>query len=314
MNITLLSGGVGGARCALALDTWRRTVDPGLSLTAIVNVGDDFTHLGLRISPDIDSVTYHLAGLADLQRGWGRTGDTTGIAQQVATHLPSEAWFHLSDQDLGHSLLRTELLSSGSTLSEVTQRFAHDFGVAATILPATNDPSPTMVSVPEGEIPFQAWWVREQASPVPSGFTYPRAEDARPAPGVLTAIRDADVVVIAPSNPIVSVTPILKIPGVREALHATRAPVVGLSPIIGGKPVRGWADRCLAAAGVECTAAAVREFYGARDAGGLLNGWLIDPVDARSAPGESVPTAATPLLFSCSDQDNRIIEALLSLT
>lgn len=321
MNITLLSGGVGGARCALAFDTWRRTVDPTLSLTAIVNTGDDFTHLGLRVAPDIDSVTYHLAGLADLARGWGRADDTTRIADQVARHLPAAAWFHLSDNDLGHSLLRTEMLASGLTLSEVTDRFARDFGVTARIIPVTDDASPTIVQLPGGELPFQEWWVREQASPVPTGFDFPLAAAARPAPGVIEAISSADLVVIAPSNPVVSITPILNIPGVRDAVLSTAAPVIGLSPIIGGRPVRGWADRCLAAAGVECSASAVRDVYGSRSVGGLLDGWLVDTADAAAAgvgtgssgPVGTIPTLATPLLFTGSDQDNKIIEAVLSL-
>ncbi|MBL3699482.1 2-phospho-L-lactate transferase [Leucobacter luti] len=337
MRIVLLSGGVGGARCARALDAWRRTADPSLRLTAIVNVGDDFTHLGVRISPDIDSVTYHLGDLGDTERGWGRAGDSARIAKQIEHHLPDTAWFHLGDLDLGHSLIRTELLASGMPLSRVTQRFLDDFGISARVLPVTDDDSPTIVRVPNGPLSFQEWWVRLRAEPVPERFEYPRAAAAQPAPGVIAAIEEADLVVVAPSNPIVSITPIFEVPGVREAVAGARAPVVGVSPIIGGRPVRGWADRCLAAAGVECSALGVRDFYGSRGAGGLLDGWLVDPVDdlgreadgrggrggsgEHSEPGGSgepgsertIVTRSVPLRFTGGREDARIVEALLAL-
>ncbi|UOR02181.1 2-phospho-L-lactate transferase CofD family protein [Leucobacter allii] len=329
MRVALLSGGVGGARCALALDIWRRETRSRLDLTAIVNVGDDFTHLGLRISPDIDSVLYHLGDLGDTSRGWGRAGDSATIAEQLRRHLPEAAWFHLGDLDLGHSLIRTRLLAQGLTLSEVTAKFAEDFGIEASVRPVTDDPSPTVVDVPaevpaetlwpdeasgtaERSLGFQEWWVRGRAEPMPCRFRSPAAAEARPAPGVLDAIRDADVVVIAPSNPIVSVTPVLDIPGVREAVRATSAPVVGLSPIIGGRPVRGWADRCLAVAGVECSATGVRDFYGARESGGLLDGWLLDPTDATPGP-HPMPTTASELRFGGDERDTRIVEALWEL-
>lgn len=330
MKVALLSGGVGGARCALALDTWRRTVDADLDLTVVVNVGDDFTHLGLRISPDLDSVTYHLGGLADRERGWGRAGDSQRIMMQVERHLPEAAWFHLGDLDLAHSLIRSELLASGLALSDVARRFADDFGIAARIIPVTDDPSPTAVDLPDGRsVGFQEWWVRDRAEPLPLGFRFPAAGSAAPAPGAVEAVRDADLVVIAPSNPIVSIAPILAIPGLREAMRETGAPVAGISPIIGGRPVRGWADRCLAAAGVECSARGVRDFYGHRGSGGLLDGWLLDEVDAADcaradAAGGSagsagpcakgaVPTAAAPLLFSGTPDDNRAVAALFRL-
>lgn len=327
MRIALLSGGVGGARCALALDIWRRKADPALELTAIVNVGDDFTHLGVRISPDIDSVTYHLGGLGDKVRGWGRAGDTARIAEQVQRHLPDAAWFHLGDLDLAHSLIRTEMLASGLSLSEVTQRFVEDLSIRCRILPATDDPSPTVVDVPgrhaggERRLAFQEWWVRDRAEPLPLRFRYPSAAEAAPAPGVLDALREADLVVIAPSNPIVSITPILEIPGVKETVRSTPAPVVGLSPIIGGRPVRGRADQCLAVAGIECSATGVRDLYGSRQQDGLLDAWLLDTIDAASRPGEenrtqggSVPrTGSAPLRFSGTESDHRIVEELLRL-
>lgn len=318
MRVALLSGGVGGARCALALDIWRRTEDPGLELTAIVNVGDDFSHLGLRIAPDIDSVTYHLGNLGDRERGWGRVGDSGRIMTQVERHLPEACWFHLGDLDLAHSLIRTELLASGLTLSEVTRRYAEDLGISARVLPVTDDPSPTAVDLPGGRsVGFQEWWVRDRAEPAPLRFRFPLAAEALPAPGVLDAIRKADLIVVAPSNPIVSVTPVLEISGVREAVRTARAPVIGLSPIIGGRPVRGWADRCLAAAGVECSATGVRDFYGDRRGGGLLDGWLLDDADtglpAAAPAASSIPTSSVPLLFSGTAEDNRIVGALLEL-
>lgn len=311
MNVTMLCGGVGGARCALAIDIWRDATGVPLELTTIVNVGDDFMHLGLHISPDIDSVSYHLGKLGDKRRGWGRDGDTQRIADQVAQQLPDSAWFHLGDLDLAHSLIRSELLSRGMTLSDVTAKFAADYEIPATILPVTDGLSPTLVEVAhERRLGFQEWWVRNQATPTPKQFLFPRAAETRPAPGVLESIRDADVVIIAPSNPIVSIAPIISIPGMRDALQKTLAPIVGLSPIIGGKPVRGWADRCLAASGIECSAGGVRDYYGSRTNGGLLDAWLVDPVDEPENVSSELRTGAAPLLFSGNSDDVGIVEAI----
>lgn len=322
-KITYLSGGVGGARFSSALSRWNDHAGSPCELTAIVNVGDDFTHLGLHISPDIDSVTYHLSGLGDAKRGWGRANDTDCVAQEVARIMPETTWFQLGDLDIAHNLMRTHLLSQGLTLSEVTETLAQKYGVPVNILPATNDPSPTTVLLPrdeqevDSEHPvrrnFQEWWVKQQAEPLPLGFEFPGATRATPAPGVIEAITDADLIVFAPSNPVVSIDPILAIPGIREALATSNAPVIGLSPIIGNKPVRGWADRCLQAVGISCTAGAVTDYYGHSSTGGLLDGWLIDPVDEDQEMNFAGIVSSVPLLFTQDENDFPIIDLLIDM-
>lgn len=314
-RVVFLSGGVGGARFARALDMWNRAAQRPLTCTAVVNVGDDFTHLGMRISPDLDSVTYHLAGMGDRARGWGRAGDTDQVITEIRRVLPAAGWFHLGDLDIAHSLLRTQLLSDGTPLSEVTRVLNTQYGVDFTVLPVTDAVSPTSVSLPnrENTLNFQEWWVRDQAHPTPSGFTFPAAPTARPAPGVLEALSNADLIVVAPSNPIVSIDPILAIPGIRAALASAAAPVIGLSPIIGGKPVRGWLDRCLEAVGVECSAPAIASRYGSRADGGLLDGWLADPEDAGLVNEFRGEIAHVPLRFTQSDEDLAIIDAVFEL-
>lgn len=317
-KVTYLSGGVGGARFAYALQQWNLRAGMPCSVSAVVNVGDDFTHLGMRISPDIDSVTYHLANLGDQERGWGRAGDSDSAIREVKQILPEAGWFHLGDLDIAHSLMRTHLLNEGHSLSEVTAKMIASYGVSSRILPVTNDPSPTRVVLPTGngltrETGFQQWWVQDNASPLPTEFRFPLAASATPTPDVIDAIEEADVLVIAPSNPVVSIDPILRIPGIRDALMSSTAPIVGISPIIGGKPVRGWADRCLSAVGVECSAAAVANWYGHRSEGGLLDGWLVDPEDidsARSFPGV---VESAPLRFTRGEEDCNIINTMFDL-
>lgn len=316
-RIAVLSGGVGGARFARALDAWRRRNRPEMEITAIVNVGDDFDHLGLRICPDIDSVTYHLAGLGDPVRGWGRADDTAHAFTEIARIMPEHRWFELGDLDIAHNAMRTQLLGERRPLSEVTAELARRYGVGPAVLPVTDRPSPTRVVFgPDARrraLGFQEWWVRDAATPQPAAFEFPLAARAAPAPGVLDALRSAQLVVVAPSNPAVSIAPILAVPGVRQALRTTAAAVVGLSPIIGGRPVRGWADRCLAVIGVECTSAAVAAHYGSRADGGLLDGWLADPEDRRLDFGRCGPVAFCPLRFTAGREDDAIIDALLEL-
>lgn len=311
-NITFLSGGVGGARFARALHSWNEASGRLFNCTAIVNVGDDFTHMGLRISPDLDSVAYHLADMGDKGRGWGRASDSTRTMSEISRVLPEESWFQLGDLDIAHSLMRTQLLEKGHSLSETTHLLNSRYGVSFTVLPATDDPSPTIVehagSAPMG---FQEWWVRNQASPPPTAFTFPHAADSRPAPGVLESLAAADIIVIAPSNPVVSIDPILAIPGIRAAIAEAAAPVIGLSPIIGGRPVRGWLDRCLAVVDVECAAPAVAARYGDRSSGGLLDAWLADPLDENLPNSFAGLITHVPLLFSQDEGDNRIIDALM---
>jgi LPPG:FO 2-phospho-L-lactate transferase len=269
LTVVALAGGVGGARMA---DGLARVLPPG-SLTVIVNVGDDFEHLGLKISPDLDTVCYTLAGLANPVTGWGRRNDTWN-ALETLTRLGGPGWFRLGDRDLGWHLERTRRLRAGEPLSQVTRHFCKVWGVAPLILPATDDSVPTWVYTEEGELPFQEYFVRRQCQPHVTAFRFAGAERARPAPGVLEAIEGASLVVLCPSNPWVSIDPILAIPGLRAAV-ASR-PVVAVSPIIGGQTVKGPAAKMYAELGIEPSALAVARHYR-----GVLTGFILDRVDAN---------------------------------
>lgn len=306
-RVVVLAGGVGGSkftvgvRAALAaraagtrpdaagpdagaLDV----VDPSTSGTpaasVIVNTGDDLWLSGVRLQPDIDSVLYALAGVADQQRGWGRAGDTERVNAELQAWGGGWPWFTLGDLDLGTHLARTGWLREGLTPSEVLARLSRRWPLGIRMLPMTNAEVDTIVVLGDGSrMHFQEWWTRHRAALTPVRFENPGIADAVPAPGVVEAILTADVVLIAPSNPVVSIGPILAVPGIVEALRATSAAVVGVSPIIGGRVVRGMADVCLAAIGVETSAAAVAALYGPRDAGGILDAWLLAEEDADLA-------------------------------
>jgi LPPG:FO 2-phospho-L-lactate transferase len=241
LKLTLLSGGVGGARFAAGV------VDAAGagSLTVIGNVGDDLEVLGLHVSPDLDSILYTLAGVADRERGWGRA-DETWNALETVEELGGEAWFRLGDRDLGLHLVRTKALRRGDALSAVTARLAAAFGLETTLLPATDDLLRTWVETPAGWLPFQDWFVRRRHRDPVDSVRFEGAERARPAPGVLEALAEADLILIAPSNPFVSIGPILAVPGIREALAGRSAPCVAVSPLIGGQAVKGPAADMLA--------------------------------------------------------------------
>ncbi|HET6642589.1 MAG TPA: 2-phospho-L-lactate transferase [Gaiellaceae bacterium] len=240
MNVTVLSGGVGGARFVQGL---LDATDPA-GVTVIGNVGDDVELYGLHVSPDIDTLLYTLGGVADEERGWGRV-DETWNALRTATELGAETWFQLGDRDLGLHLARKQALERGEPLSAITERFARALGIAARILPATDDRLRTWVGVEEGELPFQEWFVLRRHEPEVLGVRFEGAETARPAPGVLEALREADLIVIAPSNPFVSIGPILAVEEIRAALADRHAPSVAVSPLIDGRAVKGPADRML---------------------------------------------------------------------
>jgi LPPG:FO 2-phospho-L-lactate transferase len=240
VKVAVLSGGVGGARFVQGLFD---AIDPR-GVTVIGNVGDDLEVFGLHISPDLDTLLYTLGGLADEERGWGRA-DETWNALQAATDLGAETWFQLGDRDLGLHLARAEALASGAPLSAVTERFAAALGIPARILPATDDRLRTWVHTDEGELPFQEWFVRRRHEPEVHGVRFDGAETARPAPRMVEALGDADLVVIAPSNPFVSIGPILAVDGIRAAIAARRGPSVAVSPLIGGRAVKGPADRMM---------------------------------------------------------------------
>ncbi|MEU1688640.1 2-phospho-L-lactate transferase [Micromonospora sp. NPDC005707] len=304
MRIVVLTGGIGGARFLLGVRAYAREV--GAEVTAVVNVGDDLLLHGLKVCPDLDSVMYTLGGGADPERGWGRVGETWTVKSELAAYGAEPAWFGLGDKDLATHLVRTTMLNAGYPLSQVTEALATRWQPGVRLLPATDDRLETHVVVDldggQRAIHFQEWWVRHRADVPTHRFVFVGAEAAKPAPGVLEAIRAADVVLVAPSNPVVSIAPILAVPGLRDAIADGPAPVVGVSPIIGGAPVRGMADRCLSVLGVECSAAGVGGLYGARSAGGLLDGWLVAPEDegtlvpevtVRSAPLRMTDEAAT---------------------
>lgn len=273
MKVVVLSGGLGGARFLRGVVT---AVDPAL-VTAIVNVGDDLEVLGLSVSPDLDSVVYALAGLADEDRGWGRADETWNALATVQS-LSGEAWFRLGDRDLGLHLVRTQALRAGEPLSHVTATITAALGLEATILPATDERLRTWIDTPNGRFEFQHWFVaRAHRDPV-DRVHYDGARAARPAPGVLEAMHDAEVVLIAPSNPYVSIGPILAVERIRSFLERRRIPCVAVSPLIGGEAVRGPADTMLARLAGGTTPAHVAQCYA-----GLIDALVLDEADGEHA-------------------------------
>jgi LPPG:FO 2-phospho-L-lactate transferase len=240
VNVTVLSGGVGGARFVQGL---LDAIDPA-GVTVIGNVGDDLEVFGLHVSPDLDTLLYTLGGVADEERGWGRAAEAW-TSLETARELGADAWFQLGDRDLGLHLARAEALERGEPLSAITERFARALGIAAQVLPATDNRLRTWIQTADGELPFQEWFVHRRHEPEVVGVRFEGAEAARAAPGVLDALGDADLIVIAPSNPFVSIGPILAVDEIRAAIARRRAPAVAVSPLIGGRAVKGPADRML---------------------------------------------------------------------
>jgi LPPG:FO 2-phospho-L-lactate transferase len=272
--LTVLCGGLGGSRF---VDALARAAGPG-AVTAIGNVGDDVEVLGLHVSPDLDTVLYTLAGLLDEERGWGVADETYG-ALTMAGALGADTWFTLGDRDIGLHLVRTELLRAGAPLSAVFERLAAALGVRVRLIPASDDPVRTLVETPARELDFQTWFVRRRHEDPVRGVRYDGAAQASPAPGVVDAIAAADLVFLAPSNPFVSIEPILAVPHIREALAARNGPVVAVSPIVGGKAVRGPLAGMLASLGHEPTALGVARLYA-----DVASAFVIDPADAELAP------------------------------
>jgi LPPG:FO 2-phospho-L-lactate transferase len=311
MRIVVLAGGIGGARFLVGVRAYAREV--GAEVTAVVNVGDDASMHGLRICPDLDSVMYTLGGGADPDRGWGRLGESWTVKGELAAYGAEPTWFGLGDKDIATHLVRSTMLTAGYPLSAVTEALCDRWQPGVRLLPASDDRLETHAVVRlDGEqkaIHFQEWWVRHRGDLPTERFVFVGAESAKPAPGVLDALAAADVVLVAPSNPVVSIAPILAVPGLREAVAGGPAPVVGVSPIIGGAPVRGMADKCLAIVGAECTAAGVGRLYGAD----LLDGWLVDTTDEGSAvPGVTV--RAAPLWMTDEQATAAMVRAALELT
>ncbi|HEX6262899.1 MAG TPA: 2-phospho-L-lactate transferase [Actinomycetota bacterium] len=274
MRVAALAGGVGAGKLLRGLV---RAVDPS-DVTVIGNVGDDMVHLGLHISPDLDSVAYWLSGEMDRERGWGRAGETFRAMEELG-RLGEQAWFSLGDRDLATHLHRTQRLNEGASLSDVTAELCEALRVPCRVLPVTDDSVRTWIDVQGGSLPFQMYWVAHGAEPKVERVRFEGAEKARPAAGALEAIAEADAIVICPSNPVVSVMPILAVPGVHEALRERRDRVVGISPIVGGTVLQGMADKLMPAMGLEVSAAGAAEGYR-----GLLAAWVVDERDRDLAP------------------------------
>ena len=273
-----LSGGVGGAKLALGLCD---VLDDPRCLTIVANTGDDFAHLGLRVCPDLDTLTYTLAGIADPETGWGRAGES-GAFMAALGALGGETWFFLGDRDLATHVERTRRLAAGESLSAVTAAFCARLGILARIVPMSDDPVPTIVETDEGPLAFQHYFVRERCRPRVLGFRHEGAERARPSAAFLDALGAPDLgaVIVCPSNPYISIDPILAVSGVRAALGACRAPVVAVSPIVGGRAVKGPTAKMMAERGVAPSAAAVAGHYA-----GLIDGFVLDEADRAEAAG-----------------------------
>jgi LPPG:FO 2-phospho-L-lactate transferase len=307
MRITVLAGGIGAARFLRGL----LAAAPDASITVIGNTADDITLFGLRVCPDLDSVMYTLGGGSDEEQGWGRAGETHRIGDELAAYGAGPAWFTLGDLDFATHIARSQLLAEGKPLSEVTRVLCERWRPGVRLLPMSDDRIETQVEISDGElIHFQEWWVRLHAA-VPARAIVPvGADTASPAPGVLEAIADADFVLFPPSNPVVSIGPILAVPGIRAAVAAKT--VVGVSGIIGGAPVRGMADACLAAIGVETSAAAVAAHYGPR----LIDGWLVDEQDKAAVDDPvlgGIAVRALPLYMRDVPSSAAIAQAAIDL-
>jgi len=313
MRIVVLVGGIGGARFLMGV---RRLP---AEVTAIVNTADDLTLHGLRVCPDLDSVMYTLGGAADPERGWGRSEETWTVSTELAAYGAEAPWFSLGDKDIATHLMRTRMLDAGYGLSAVTEALCERWKPGVRMLPMSDDRVETHVVVSDEEgqraIHFQEWWVRHRGDIDTQRFAFTGAAQANPGPGVVEAIIGADAVIVAPSNPVVSIAPILAVPRIREALVATSAPVVGVSPIIGGAPVRGMADRCLAVLGSPVTAEAVGAMFGPRageNPTGILDGWLVDETDA-DAKVSGVTVEAAPLWMTDPEATEAMARRALAL-
>jgi LPPG:FO 2-phospho-L-lactate transferase len=303
--VTVLGGGVGGGRFLIGMRAALREAYPDgaggttARLRAIVNTGDDMWLAGLRITPDLDSIMYALAGVNDTERGWGRQGESERVSAELQAWGVGWPWFTLGDLDLGAHISRSAWLREGVPLTDVVRRLTARWPIGAELIPATDDEVETHVVLDDGrELHFQEWWTRHRAALPVQRFVNHGIEGAAASTGALEALATADLIVLAPSNPVVSIGAILVLPGMRDALVGAGAPIVGVSPIIGGAVVRGMADECLTVIGVETSAAAVARHYGARAAGGLLDGWLVDEVDAGDVEGlvsDGIDTRAVPL-------------------
>jgi LPPG:FO 2-phospho-L-lactate transferase len=302
MNVVVLSGGVGGARFLRGLVDVVEQRD----LTVIGNVGDDLELLGLHISPDLDSILYTLSGRGDDERGWGRADETWNAIETVA-ELGGSAWFRLGDRDLGLHLARTEALAAGEPLSAVTAKLASSLGLEFALLPATDDELRTWIDTPAGTFEFQVWFVARRHRDEVDGVRYVGADAATPAPGTIEAIRAADLILFAPSNPYVSIGPILAVDGIERAIRERSVPCVAVSPLIGGRAVKGPADRMLARLAGGTSPAHVASCYG-----DLIDVLVVDEADAHDVENLAVRPVITKTLMSDEQARRRLAEAVLA--
>ncbi len=301
--VVALCGGIGGAKLALGL---YRHLGPD-RLTVVVNTGDDFEHLGLHISPDLDTVLYTLSGRNDPDTGWGRAGETWNFMAALE-ELGGETWFQLGDRDLALHVERTKRLHAGEPLSRITASIAERFGLKARILPMSEDPLRTIIHTPDGPLPFQHYFVRARCEPRVAAIAFDGAEDARAQPEVVQALADANLkaVVICPSNPYLSVDPILAVPGLRSALAACPAPVVAISPLVGGRAIKGPTAKIMAELGIAVTAQSICAHYQ-----GLLDGFVLDVEDGETAGSFDLPTLAVQTVMRTLEDRERLAQAVL---
>ena len=326
--ITVLSGGMGGAKFLQGLlHGIRHGLLPGVAddaeVTVVANTADDLWAHGLKICPDLDTVMYTLGDGIDPGRGWGRRDETWSAREELAAYGVEPTWFGLGDRDIATHLVRTQMLDAGYPLSEVTEALCQRWRPGVRLLPMTDDRVETHVAVADPDSPsgrrvvhFQEYWVRLRAEVPAEAVLFVGLDEATPGPGVIDAITDADLVVVPPSNPVVSIGTILGVPRVREALRSTRAPVVGLSPIVGGTHVRGMAEQLLTSIGVEVSAAAVGLHHGSRSDDGILDGWLVDERDADQVErvrAGGLACAAVPLMMTDHDATAAMAAAAIRL-
>ncbi len=304
--LVVLTGGTGGAKLIHGLSL---EISPE-ELCIVCNTGDDFVLHGLHISPDLDTIAYTLGGVVDREKGWGIQGDTFTALEWLEKY-GGESWFKLGDRDLATHITRSRLLREGLTLAQVTERIGKSLGVKAALLPMSNDPVETKIQTPAGEISFQEYFVKRRWEVEVSGVSYAGAEASRPAPGVLDAIRAARGVIVCPSNPVTSIGPILAVPGIREALRETKAAVLAVSPIIGGRPVSGPADRLMAAAGMEISSFGVAKAYA-----GFVDLFALAPEDKNwrtRIEALGVKTVEKTIRMNSLDDKRNLARELLAL-
>ena len=304
-TVVALSGGIGGAKLALGL----YRVLPAGALTVVCNPGDDFDHLGLRICPDADTVLYTLAGIANPETGWGRAGETWTFMDALAG-LGGETWFRLGDGDLALHVERTRRLADGEPLSNIAADITRRLGVRARVVPACDEAVRTVVRTPGGRLAFQHYFVRDRCEPVVTGFEFRGAESARPCGAVLEALADDSLrcVVVCPSNPFISIDPILAVPGTSAAIRAAAAPVVGVSPIVGGRAVKGPTAKMMRELGLEVSNRAIERHYG-----DLVDAWIIDCADAADAAGFTRPVRVAPTLMRADADKDALARVVLEL-